>query len=67
VSALLADREGGFDPVGTIDLLTEMRNAGGRAAVWALARRDARLFDAAGIVQRCRAAEDMASYKATHR
>lgn len=41
-------------------MISEARTVGGRAAVWALVKRDARLYDAAAVIEQCRASEHSA-------
>jgi len=55
-----------MDPVELASLLSETHAVGGRGAVFSLARRDPRLFDAAAVIERCRVAEHNARVKAEY-
>ncbi len=63
MSTLARERED-FDPVGIVELIGEARRVGGRGAVFALCKRDARLYDAAAMIEQCRNAEHAAAVKA---
>jgi hypothetical protein len=65
VSALTHER-GHFDPIGLIQIITEARNTGGKGAAFAITKRDARMYDAAAVVEQCRNAEHAAASKAMH-
>jgi hypothetical protein len=65
VSALTHAR-GDFDPVGLIQILSDARTVGGRGAVFAIAKRDVRMYDAAATMERCRVAHHNAQAEAMH-
>lgn len=61
VSAFSVSRDPlSLDPVETVALLTDAYAVGGRGAVWALCRKDARLYDAALVIEHCRVSEKAA-------
>jgi hypothetical protein len=62
VSALTHNR-GDFDPISLIQILGEARTVGGKGAVWAMVKRDARMFDAAAVIESCRDAAHTARAK----
>ncbi|MEN6535354.1 MAG: hypothetical protein ABFD89_16945, partial [Bryobacteraceae bacterium] len=62
VSALTTPHN--FDAVGIVQTITGARSVGGRGAVYAMCKRDARLYDAAMVIEECRAAEHAAAVKA---
>ena len=58
VSVLTVSRDPlSLDPIDTVDRLTEARTVGGRGAVWSMCKRDARLYDAALVIEQCRMME----------
>lgn len=64
ISALSAPRDG-WDPVEVVTLLGEARMLG-RGALYQLCKKDARLWDAAVVIEHCRNAERVARFKAEH-
>jgi hypothetical protein len=64
VSTLTGPHAPGFDPVSIVELIGEARRVGGRGAVFAISKRDARLYDAAAVIEQCRDAERSAAMKA---
>jgi hypothetical protein len=44
VATLTRERDDGFDPIALVQIVTEARSVGGRGGVFAVARRDPRLY-----------------------